>query len=151
MLEYRERNGNKHIVSDNELNAFAWAGYYANYSTILINGKNYEVVHVTDSEIEFADGTYLPFGCYAIFKSDDEVKFFDDYKLREVRKGNPLEHEYYCFNDDQFLKIAWWLYATRIWWKSGERVTNNRNRRVIMRIWRIDIYGKRTSIKRIIK
>ena len=23
MLEYRERNGNKHIVSDNELNAFA--------------------------------------------------------------------------------------------------------------------------------
>lgn len=114
MLEYRERNGNKHIVSDNELNAFAWAGYYANYSTILINGKNYEVVHVTDSEIEFADGTYLPFGCYAIFKSDDEVKFFDDYKLREVRKGNPLEHEYYCFNDDQFLKIAWWLYATRI-------------------------------------
>lgn len=106
MLEYRERNGNKHIVSDNELNAFAWAGYYANYSTILINGKSYEVVHVTDSEIEFADGTHLPFGCYAIFKSDDEVKFFDDYKLRKVRKENPLEHEYYCFNDDQFLKVA---------------------------------------------
>jgi hypothetical protein len=55
MLEYRERNGNKHIVSDNELNAFAWAGYYANYSTILINGKSYEVVHVIDSEIEFAE------------------------------------------------------------------------------------------------
>nr|DAG16421.1 MAG TPA: hypothetical protein [Caudoviricetes sp.] len=106
ILEYRERNGNKHIVSDNELNAFAWAGYYANYSTILINGKSYEVVHVTDSEIEFADGTCLPFGCYAIFKSDDELKFFDDYKLREVRKENPLEHEYYCFNDDQFLKVA---------------------------------------------
>lgn len=104
MLEYRERNGNKHIVSDNELNAFAWAGYYANCSTILINGKSYEVVHVTDSEIEFADGIYLPFGCYAIFKSDNEVKFFDDYKLREVRKENPLEHEYYCFNEDQFFK-----------------------------------------------
>ena len=71
MLEYRERNGNKHIVSDNKLNAFAWAGYYANYSSILINGKSYEVVHVTDSEIEFADGTYLPFVCYSIFKSDD--------------------------------------------------------------------------------
>ena len=28
MLEYKKRNGNKHIVSDNELNAFAWAGYY---------------------------------------------------------------------------------------------------------------------------
>ena len=53
MLEYRERNGNKHIVSDNELNAFAWAGYYANCSTILINGKSYEVVHVTDKCYEF--------------------------------------------------------------------------------------------------
>lgn len=27
MLEYRERNGNKHIVSDNELNAYACWGY----------------------------------------------------------------------------------------------------------------------------
>ena len=107
MLEYRERNGNKHIVSDNELNAFAWAGYYANYSTILINGKSYEVLHVTDSEIEFADGTYIPFGNYAIFKSDDKVKFLDDYKLREVRKENPLKHRYYCFNDEQFLKVPW--------------------------------------------
>lgn len=106
MLEYREKNGNKHIVSDDELNAFAWAGYYANCSTILINGKSYEVVHVADSEIEFANGTYLPFGCYAIFKSDNEVKFFDDYKLREIRKENPLEREYYCFNDEQFLKVA---------------------------------------------
>ena len=60
MLECRERNGNKHIVSDNELNAFAWAGYYTNCSTILINGKSYEVVHVTDSEIEFKDGTRIP-------------------------------------------------------------------------------------------
>ena len=107
MLEYRERNGNKHIVSDNELNAFAWAGYYANYSTVLINGKKYEVIHVTDSEIEFADGACLPFGCYAIFKNDSEVRFFDDYKLREIRKENPLEHEYYCFTDEQFLKTAW--------------------------------------------
>ena len=103
MLEYRERNGNKHIVSDNELNAFAWAGYYANYSTILVNGKSYEVFHVTDTEIEFEDGTYLPFGCYAIFKNDDKIRFFDDYKLREVRKENPLEHKYYCFTDEQFL------------------------------------------------
>ena len=52
MLEYRERNGNKHIVSDNELNAFAWAGYYANYSTILINGKNYEVVIVARQKLK---------------------------------------------------------------------------------------------------
>lgn len=106
MLEYREIRGNKHIVSDNELNAFAWAAYYANYSSILVSGKSYEVVHVTDSEIAFKDGTYLPFGCYAIFKSEDEVRFFDNYKLKEVRKENPLEHEYYCFNDEQFLKVA---------------------------------------------
>lgn len=103
MLEYRERNRNKHIISDNEVNAFAWAGYYANCSTILVNGKSYEVFHVTDAEIEFKDGTYLPFGCYAIFKNDDEIRFFDDYKLREVRKENPLEHKYYCFTNEQFL------------------------------------------------
>ena len=103
MLEYRERKRNKHIISDNEVNAFAWAGYYANCSTILVNGKSYEVFHVTDAEIEFKDGTYLPFGCYAIFKNDDEIRFFDDYKLREVRKENPLEHKYYCFTDEQFL------------------------------------------------
>ena len=60
MLEYRERNRNKHIISDNEVNAFAWAGYYAKCSTILVNGKSYEVFHVTDTEIEFKDGTYLP-------------------------------------------------------------------------------------------
>ena len=74
MLEYRERNGNKHIVSDDELKAFAWAGYYANCATILVNGKSYEVVHVFDSEIEFADGTYIPLGCYAIFKDNNELK-----------------------------------------------------------------------------
>ena len=27
-------------------------------------------------------------------------------KLREIRKENPLEHEYYCFTDEQFLKTA---------------------------------------------
>lgn len=106
VLEYRERNENKHLVSDNELNAFAWAGYYANCSSILVNGKNYEVVHVTDSEIEFKDGTHLPFGCYAIFKNSDEMRVFNDYTLREIRKENPLEHEYYCFSDEQFLKVV---------------------------------------------
>ena len=55
MLEYRERNRNKHIISDNEVNAFAWAGYYAICSTILVNGKSYEVFHVTDTEIEFKE------------------------------------------------------------------------------------------------
>lgn len=109
MLEYRERNRNKHIISDNEVNAFAWAGYYANCSTILVNGKSYEVFHVTDTEIEFKDGTYLPFGCYAIFKNDDEIRFFDDYKLREVRKENLLEHKYYCFTDEQFLTGSFFL------------------------------------------
>lgn len=106
MLEYRERCGEKHIVSDNELSAFAWAGYYSNYTAIWINGKRYEVVHETDCEIELKDGTHFPFGCYAIFRSDDELIIFDDYKLREIRKENPLEHKSYCLSDEQFLKVA---------------------------------------------
>ena len=106
MLEYRERNRNKHIISDNEVNAFAWAGYYANCSTILVNGKSYEVFHVTDTEIEFKGGTYLPFGCYAIFKNKKEIRFFDDYNLRRIRKESPLEREVYCLSDEQFFKIA---------------------------------------------
>lgn len=106
MTELRERNNIKHIVCDNELIAFAWAGYYANYSDILINGKIYNVIHITDASIELDDGTCLPFGCYAIFKNDTEIKILNDYELREVRKSNPLEHKFYCFNDETFLSIA---------------------------------------------
>lgn len=105
MVELRERNNVKHIVADNELIAFAWAGYYANCSDILINGKIYNVIHVTDVSIELNDGTCLPFGCYAIFKNDTEVRFFNDYELRKVRRYNPLENHCYCFNDKTFLNI----------------------------------------------
>ena len=98
MLELRERNGKKHIVSDDELKAFAWAGYYTNYSDIFINGKEYHDVHVTDSTIEFPDGTSLPVGCYAIFKCDDETRFCNDYELRNIRNNSPLSnHFYFCF------------------------------------------------------
>ena len=106
MLELRERNGKKHIVSDNELNAFAWAGYYTNYSDIFINGKEYHVIHVTDSAIEFPDGASLPVGCYAIFKCDDETRFCDDYELRNIRNNNPLSNHFYCFTDEEFMKVA---------------------------------------------
>lgn len=106
MLEYRERNENRHIVSEDELVAFAWAGYYANCSSIFINGTNYEVVHTHDSVIELSNGKYLPVGCYAIFKSDKELIICDDHKLKAIRKENPLKQEYYCFNDEQFLKVV---------------------------------------------
>ena len=106
MLEYRERNENRHIVSDDELVAFAWAGYYANCSSIFINGINYEVVHTHDSVIELSNGKYLPLGCYAIFKSDKESIICDEHKLKEIRKENPLKHRYYCFTDEQFYKVA---------------------------------------------
>lgn len=106
MLELRERNGKKHIVSDNELNAFAWAGYYANYSDIFINGKEYYIIHIADSSVEFSDGTSLPVGCYAIFKCDDETKFYDEYELRNIRKNNPLSDHLYCLDDDTFLKAC---------------------------------------------
>lgn len=106
MLELRERNGQKHIVSNDEMNAFAWAGYYTQYTNILVNGKEYRVVHVTDSSIDFNDGTSLPVGCYAIFESEDGIRIYDDYELREVRNNNPLENNIYCFTDETFLKVA---------------------------------------------
>lgn len=106
MLELRERNGQKHIVSDEEMKAFAWAGYHAQYSDILINGKEYNVVHVTNSSITMSNGAYLPVGCYAIFKSDDGTKIYDDRQLRNIRNNNPLESHIFCFNDDTFLKTA---------------------------------------------
>lgn len=107
MLELRERNGKKHIISDFELAAFAWAAYYAQCSDIIINGKEYRTVHVTDSAIDMSDGTSLPYGCYAIFKGEDGIRIFDDYELKDIRKNNPLESNFYCFDDETFLKIAW--------------------------------------------
>ena len=89
-----------------ELKAFAWAGYYTNYSDIFINGKEYHVVHVTDSAIEFPDGTLLPVGCYAIFKCDDETRFCNDYELRNIRNNSPLSNHFYCLTDEEFMKIA---------------------------------------------
>ena len=106
MLELRERNGKKHIVSEDEAKAFAWAGYYAQCSNILLNGKEYRVVHVTDSSIDFNDGTSLPVGCYAIFEGEDGMRIYDNYKLREIRNNNPLERNAYCFDDETFFKVA---------------------------------------------
>ena len=97
MLELRERNGKKHIISDFELAAFAWAGYYTQCSDILINGKEYKVVHVTDSAIDFNDGTSFPVGCYAIFEGEDGVRICDDYKLREIRKQQSVGKQYLLF------------------------------------------------------
>ena len=106
MLELRERNGKKHIVSEDETKAFAWAGYYTQCSNILINGREYRVVHVTDSAIDFNDGTSLPVGCYAIFEGEDGMRIYDDYKLREVRNNSPLSNHFYCLTDEEFMKIA---------------------------------------------
>lgn len=106
MLELRERNGKKHIVSDDELKAFAWAGYYTNYSDIFINGKEYYVVHVADSAIEFPNGASLPVGCYAIFECDDEIRICDDYELRNIRNNNPLSNHLYCLMDEEFIKVS---------------------------------------------
>lgn len=104
MLELRERNGQKHIVSEDEMKAFAWAGYYTQNSDIFINGKKYRVIHVTDSGIDFNDGTSLPVGCYAIFKNEDGVTIYNDRKLKDIRKSNPLERNVYCFNDKTFFE-----------------------------------------------
>lgn len=106
MLELRERGRKKHIVSDDKAKAFAWAGYYANHSYILINGKEYWVVYEYEVYIEFSDGTYLPCGNYVIFKSADETIICNNDKLEDIRNENPLEHHYICFNDETFLEVA---------------------------------------------
>lgn len=106
MLELRERNEKKHVISDDETHAFAWAGYYSQHSNIFINGYEYTVIHVTDSAIEFNDGTILSPGCYAIFEREGEIRVYDDYKLRDIRKENPLKNQVYCFSDENFLKVV---------------------------------------------
>ncbi len=106
MLELRERNGKKHIVAKDELKSFAWAAYYAQCSNIIINGKEYRVVHIMDSAIDLNNGISLPVGCYAIFKGEDGTKIYDDYKLKDIRKNNPLKNIIYCFDDETFLKVA---------------------------------------------
>ena len=106
MLELRERNGKKHIVSDDELKAFAWAGYYTQCSDILINGKEYKVVHVTDSAIDFNDGTSFSVGCYAIFECGDDIRLYNDYELRDIRNNHPLSNHFHCWTDEEFMKIA---------------------------------------------
>lgn len=106
MLELRESNGKKHIVSDDELKAFAWAGYYMQCSDIFINGKEYRCIHIIDSSIDLSDGTSLPVGCYAIFKGEDGIQIYNDYKLKEIRNKNPLENNIYCFDDETFLKVV---------------------------------------------
>lgn len=103
MLKLKERNGKKHIVSDEEEKAFAWAGYYANHSNILINGIEYNVVYKRNCSIVFDNGTFLPFGSYVVFKSDNENRFYDEHKLQEVRNNNPLKEHFICFNDEIFL------------------------------------------------
>ena len=80
--------------------------YTVQCSNILINGREYRVVHVTDSAIDFNDGTSLPVGCYAIFEDEDGMRIYDDYKLREVRNNNQLERNVYCFDDETFLKVV---------------------------------------------
>lgn len=76
MLEYRERNRNKHIISDNEVNAFAWAGYYANYSTILVNPQY--ITNALQEAIRLKKATNI-----YVYKKEKNILF---YKLAAPKK-----------------------------------------------------------------
>lgn len=106
MLELRERNGIKNIVSDIQINAFAWAAYHANYSNIYINGKEYRVIHIFNSQITFSNGDYLPYGNYVMFENDKGICVYEQQYLKEIRTNNTIENHLYCFTDETFLKIA---------------------------------------------
>jgi hypothetical protein len=105
MLEMRQRQEKKHFVSDNELAAFAWAGYYTNNADVFVNGKEYYVAHVVDVQITFEDDSFLPYGCYAIFKEKSGHTFFyNETTLEETRKAYPLEGYIFCLNDKSFMR-----------------------------------------------
>ena len=113
MLELRERNGKKNFLSNDELAAFAWAGYYTNSSSVFVNNRKYEVAHVTDSTIVLSNGTNLAIGCYVIFRNNEELVILDDYKLRNIRKDNHLYHKFVCFTDEQFYESGWKEYEEK--------------------------------------
>lgn len=90
--EKRMWNDSVHILSDRPELAFAWAAYFAEHSNIYVNGKEYRVEHIFNAGLEFANGTYLPFGNYVMFKSNLEHRQISFASWRNRRK----EYQLYC-------------------------------------------------------
>ncbi len=103
MIELRIRNHMRNIVSNEKELCFAWAAYYANKSHIFINGIEYFVDIVFNSNVVFNNNTCTGHGNWVIFKADDHLLFYDKNYLNIRRLENPLTANIYCFSDDKFL------------------------------------------------
>ena len=88
--EKRMWNDSVHILSDRPELAFAWAAYFAERSNIYANGKEYRVEHIFNAGLEFANGTYLPFGNYVMFKSKVGLTVYTYEYLQGLRKHHQL-------------------------------------------------------------
>ena len=99
--EQRMWNGSIHILSNRPEIAFAWAAYFAERSNIYVNGKEYRVEHIFNAGLEFANGTYLPFGNYVIFKSELGLTVYTYEYLEGLRRTSSIS-ETICFTEEQF-------------------------------------------------
>lgn len=99
--EKRMWNDSVHILSDRPELAFAWAAYFAEHSNIYVNGKEYRVEHIFNAGLEFANGTYLPFGNYVMFKSKLGLTVYTYEYLQGLRKISSIA-EMFTFTEDQF-------------------------------------------------
>lgn len=102
--EQRIWNGKIHILSDQPELAFAWAAYFANHSDIYVNGRKYRVECIFNAGLEFANGTYLSYGNYVIFKSELGLTVYTYEYLKELRKTSSIS-VMICFTEEQFFRI----------------------------------------------
>ena len=99
--EQRIWNDKIHILSDQPELAFAWAAYFANHSDIYVNGRKYRVEYIFNAGLEFANGTYLPYGNYVIFKSELGLMVYTYEYLKKLRKTSSIS-VMICFTEEQF-------------------------------------------------
>ena len=106
MVKFRERNGLKHIVSDNELASFAWGAYFANRSSIFINRVEYLVNIERRANLVFSDNRQSGYGNWVIFESANKIYVFSEERLKVARKEYALTEQCYCFTDEAFMAVV---------------------------------------------
>lgn len=108
IIELRERNNTKHIVSNKKEYAFAWSGCYANYSNIFINGIEYFVKIELNSNLIFSNNKETGLGDWVIFEDikNKVMTIYNHAELKKIRENNKLTSHLLCLNDESFYKLA---------------------------------------------
>jgi|GEM_PF-2830403 len=107
VIELRERNSSKNVVSNMKDYAFAWAGAYANYSKIFINGIEYFVRIEFNSNLVFTNNKQTGLGDWVIFENieNKSLTIYGHKKLKDIRENEKLTSHIICFNDESFYKL----------------------------------------------